>query len=230
MMNKKELENRIIEVIKTIYDPEIPVNIYELGLIYDVNVNDENMVKILMTLTTPNCPVAESLPQEVKDKVKSLDQVSDVELEMTFDPPWNKELMIENFLEEGGVLIESKFREKLNSFNWSIYSNNYVAVYCSKEILVPKWAELLFINYLSPYVKDVVIGNLDDLEKFLFTRKLLKFDAKKYKDKTVMIKGCSNKPVPQQAMGMVISMLLPYVKKLSYGEACSSVPLFKKQL
>ena len=92
MMNKKELENRIIEVIKTIYDPEIPVNIYELGLIYDVNVNDENMVKILMTLTTPNCPVAESLPQEVKDKVKSLDQVSDVELEMTFDPPWNKEL------------------------------------------------------------------------------------------------------------------------------------------
>ena len=93
MMNKKELENRIIEVIKTIYDPEIPVNIYELGLIYDVNVNDENMVKILMTLTTPNCPVAESLPQEVKDKVKSLDQVSDVELEMTFDPPWNTELM-----------------------------------------------------------------------------------------------------------------------------------------
>ena len=77
-MNKKELENRIIEVIKTIYDPEIPVNIYELGLIYDVNVSDENMVKILMTLTTPNCPVAESLPQEVKDKVKSLDQVSDV--------------------------------------------------------------------------------------------------------------------------------------------------------
>ena len=91
-------------------------------------------------------------------------------------------ISIENFLEEGGVLVESKFREKLNSFNWSIYSNNYVAVYCSKEILVPKWAELLFINYLSPYVKDVVIGNLDDLEKFLFTRKLLKFDAKKYKD------------------------------------------------
>ena len=97
-------------------------------------------------------------------------------------------ISIENFLEEGGVLVESKFREKLNSFNWSIYSNNYVAVYCSKEILVPKWAELLFINYLSPYVKDVVIGNLDDLEKFLFTRKLLKFDAKKYKDKTILKK------------------------------------------
>lgn len=104
MMNKKELENRIIEVIKTIYDPEIPVNIYELGLIYDVNVNDKNMVKILMTLTTPNCPVAESLPQEVKDKVKSLDQVSDVELEMTFDPPWNKELMSDEAKLELGFL------------------------------------------------------------------------------------------------------------------------------
>ena len=104
MMNKKELENRIIEVINTIYDPEIPVNIYELGLIYDVNVNDENMVKILMTLTTPNCPVAESLPQEVKDKVKSLDQVSDVELEMTFDPPWNKELMSDEAKLELGFL------------------------------------------------------------------------------------------------------------------------------
>ena len=104
MMNKKELENRIIEVIQTIYDPEIPVNIYELGLIYDVNVNDENMVKILMTLTTPNCPVAESLPQEVKDKVKSLDQVSDVELEMTFDPPWNKELMSDEAKLELGFL------------------------------------------------------------------------------------------------------------------------------
>ena len=103
-MNKKELENRIIEVIKTIYDPEIPVNIYELGLIYDVNVSDENMVKILMTLTTPNCPVAESLPQEVKDKVKSLDQVSSVELEMTFDPPWNKELMSDEAKLELGFL------------------------------------------------------------------------------------------------------------------------------
>ena len=104
MTNKKKLENRIIEVIKTIYDPEIPVNIYELGLIYDVNVNDENMVKILMTLTTPNCPVAESLPKEVKDKVKSLDQVSDVELEMTFDPPWNKELMSDEAKLELGFL------------------------------------------------------------------------------------------------------------------------------
>ena len=104
MMNKHELENRIIEDLKTIYDPEIPVNIYELGLIYDVNVNDENMVKILMTLTTPNCPVAESLPQEVKDKVKSLDQVSDVELEMTFDPPWNKELMSDEAKLELGFL------------------------------------------------------------------------------------------------------------------------------
>ena len=106
-MNREEIIDQyplLAEKLKTVYDPEIPVNIYELGLIYDVNVNDENMVKILMTLTTPNCPVAESLPQEVKDKVKSLDQVSDVELEMTFDPPWNKELMSDEAKLELGFL------------------------------------------------------------------------------------------------------------------------------
>ena len=103
-MTQKKLGDQVVKILKTVYDPEIPVNIYELGLIYDVNVNDENMVKILMTLTTPNCPVAESLPQEVKDKVKSLDQVSDVELEMTFDPPWNKELMSDEAKLELGFL------------------------------------------------------------------------------------------------------------------------------
>ena len=98
-----EIKEKIIEEIKKIYDPEIPVNIYELGLIYDIQI-DQKKAKIKMTLTSPNCPVAESLPQEVKDKVKSLDQVSDVELEMTFDPPWNKELMSDEAKLELGFL------------------------------------------------------------------------------------------------------------------------------
>ena len=82
------LGEKIVNVLKTIYDPEIPVDIYELGLIYDVLVNEDNEVKILMTLTSPNCPVAETLPVEVEEKVKSLDQVKDAEVEITFDPPW----------------------------------------------------------------------------------------------------------------------------------------------
>lgn len=99
-----ELGEKIVKVLKTIYDPEIPVDIYELGLIYDVMVNTDHEVKILMTLTSPNCPVAESLPKEVEDKVKSLENVKDAEVEITFDPPWSKDLMSEEAKLELGML------------------------------------------------------------------------------------------------------------------------------
>ena len=89
-----ELKEKIINEIKKIYDPEIPVNIYELGLIYDVIVN-KNHVKIKMTLTTPNCQVAESLPKEVKDSVMQIDEIEKVDLDLVWDPPWNKSMMSE---------------------------------------------------------------------------------------------------------------------------------------
>ena len=98
------LGEKIVRVLKTIFDPEIPVDIYELGLIYDVFVNEEYEVKVLMTLTTPNCPVAETLPLEVEEKVKSLDDVKDAEVEITFDPPWSKDLMSDEAKLELGML------------------------------------------------------------------------------------------------------------------------------
>ena len=91
-MNLKE---KIITEIKKIYDPEIPVNIYELGLIYDIKIESENLVKVKMTLTTPNCPVAESLPKEVKDSIMKLPEVKDVDLQLVWDPPWDKTMMSE---------------------------------------------------------------------------------------------------------------------------------------
>tara|TARA_B100000123_G_C25611132_1_gene375791 strand:- start:90 stop:416 length:327 start_codon:yes stop_codon:yes gene_type:complete len=103
-IDPKELGETVVKVLKTIYDPEIPVDIYELGLIYDVFLNEDNDVKILMTLTTPNCPVAESLPQEVKDKVASIEGVKSAEVEMTFDPPWSRDLMSEEAKLELGFL------------------------------------------------------------------------------------------------------------------------------
>jgi FeS assembly SUF system protein len=103
-IDTEKLGDEIVRVLKTIYDPEIPVDIYELGLIYDVLVNENFEVKILMTLTSPNCPVAESLPQEVQEKVKSIDDVNDCEVEMTFDPPWNKDIMSEEAKLELGML------------------------------------------------------------------------------------------------------------------------------
>ncbi|MFL1894497.1 DUF59 domain-containing protein [Aquimarina sp. 2-A2] len=103
-IDTNELGEKIVKVIKTIYDPEIPVDIYELGLIYDVFVNEDYDVKILMTLTSPNCPVAESLPEEVREKVKSLNAVNDVEVELTFEPTWSQDLMSEEAKLELGML------------------------------------------------------------------------------------------------------------------------------
>ena len=89
------LKDKIITEIKKIYDPEIPVNIYELGLIYDVKVDDKNNVKVNMTLSTPNCPVAESLPKEVKDSIIAIKGVGKVDLDLVWDPPWDKSMMSE---------------------------------------------------------------------------------------------------------------------------------------
>ena len=90
------LKDKVIKEIKKIYDPEIPVNIYELGLIYDINIDNENNVKINMTLTSPNCPVAESLPNEVKNSVKEIKDVKNVDLNLVWEPPWDKSMMSES--------------------------------------------------------------------------------------------------------------------------------------
>jgi FeS assembly SUF system protein len=94
-MDKTTVKEKIIEQIKTVYDPEIPVDIYELGLIYDIEIEDNGLVKVKMTLTTPMCPVADSLPMEVQEKIIMVDEVTDVDLQVVFDPQWTKEMMSE---------------------------------------------------------------------------------------------------------------------------------------
>ena len=100
----QKIGEEVVGVLCTVFDPEIPVDIYQLGLIYDVQVSTERDVHILMTLTSPNCPVAESLPQEVKEKSRALDSVRDVEVEITFDPQWDKDMMNEEAKLELGML------------------------------------------------------------------------------------------------------------------------------
>ena len=100
-----DIGERRILALKTVYDPEIPVDIYELGLVYDVQISEEGDVKVVMTLTTPNCPVAESLPAEVKQKVEEVDGVKSVDLELTFEPSWNKDMMSEEAKFELGILF-----------------------------------------------------------------------------------------------------------------------------
>lgn len=99
-----ELENKIIDVLKTIYDPEIPVDIFELGLIYEVKIDKDKNVNIEMTLTSPNCPVAESLPKEVEDKVAGIAEVTSAKVNIVFDPPWDKDMMSEEAQLELGFL------------------------------------------------------------------------------------------------------------------------------
>ncbi|MBP6871286.1 MAG: SUF system Fe-S cluster assembly protein [Bacteroidales bacterium] len=103
-IQKKELEEKIIAALKEVYDPEIPVNIYEIGLIYKIRIDDDFLVHIVMTLTTPNCPVAESLPEEVKQKVLAIKGVNDVDLELTFEPPWDMEMLSDEAKLELGIL------------------------------------------------------------------------------------------------------------------------------
>lgn len=103
-MNKEKLHATIIETLETIFDPELPVNIYALGLIYEIKINDNAVVDITMTLTTPNCPVAESLPMEVNQKIAEINGVKDVNLNLTFEPPWDKEMITEEGKLELGLL------------------------------------------------------------------------------------------------------------------------------
>ena len=107
MLTEKQMQEvgeKAVEKICQIYDPEVPVNIYELGLIYDIQVSDEGDVEIEMTLTSPNCPVAETLPVEVEEKVKIVEEVRNVKVNITFDPPWNKDMMSEEAKLELGML------------------------------------------------------------------------------------------------------------------------------
>lgn len=101
---KAELQNKIIEILKTIYDPEIPVDIYELGLVYMIDINDDNFATITMTLTSPSCPVAETLPPEVEQKVASVPGVNGAKVEITWDPPWDKSMMSQEAMLELGFL------------------------------------------------------------------------------------------------------------------------------
>tara|TARA_B100002019_G_scaffold57716_1_gene49563 strand:- start:340 stop:849 length:510 start_codon:yes stop_codon:yes gene_type:complete len=136
---------------------------------------------------------------------------------------------LSQWLDKGIILREKEFRLKLKQHNWKAYRNQFVAIYCSTDAVLPAWASLLVTTYLQPYAKKVVMGTLVDLETNLFTEEIKKINISSFKDKAVIIKGCTDKKVPEDSYVQLISRLQPVVKSLFYGEACSSVPLFKKK-
>jgi len=125
------------------------------------------------------------------------------------------------------ILKENDFRESVKNHDWKIYQNKYIALTCSSDVIIPSWAYLLITVALSPYAKQIVIGSLNDLESAIFQKIISELPLIDYKDKPIIIKGCSKKNIPETAYSQLIHELLPYATSIMYGEACSSVPLYK---
>jgi len=145
-------------------------------------------------------------------------------------PKGNRVILdIKDWLFEGLVLREKDFREQVANHDWSQYDNEYVALTCTSDAIVPAWAFMLLTMHLQPYAKKVVIGSLEQLETSLYQDIINRLDITEFVDKSLIIKGCTNKPVPANAYILLSERLRPVAKSIMYGEACSSVPLFKRK-
>lgn len=134
---------------------------------------------------------------------------------------------IKNWLFQEQILKESDFREHLKNHDWSQYKDHYVALACSTDAIIPSWAYMLISTYVLPFAKKIVVGDLAALETSVFQDIIAHFDIENFVGKPVIIKGCSNKPIPETAYIQLIEKLQPVVKSIMFGEACSTVPLFK---
>ena len=136
-------------------------------------------------------------------------------------------LDIKDWLFEGLILREKDFRAQLEEFDWSEYQDCYVALSCSTDAIIPGWAYMLIATKLQPYARKIIIGDMEMLESSLYQSVLENLDVSEFSDKPVIIKGCSNKPVPANAYLWATTKIQSVAKSVMYGEACSSVPLFK---
>lgn len=136
---------------------------------------------------------------------------------------------IKDWLFDQIILKEKDFRASVKSHDWSRYENTYVALTCSVDAIIPSWAYLLLSSKLAPYSKKIVVGNLELLETSLFQDIIQNLSIESFKEKPIIIKGCAQKPIPPSAFSMLIHKLQPIAKSIMYGEACSTVPLFKKK-
>lgn len=168
------------------------------------------------------------MPDEIINRVANSKLVT-IDLEDYY--PQGKRVLfdIKDWLFEGFVLREKDFRQQVSEFDWSQYQDNYVALTCSSDAIIPGWAYMLLSVQLEPFVKKVVIGSLEILETSIYQDIINNLDVSDFKDKPIIIKGCANKPVPQNAYVMLTARLKPHAKSIMYGEACSSVPLYKNK-
>ena len=151
------------------------------------------------------------------------------DLEKLYQIGTRQSIDLSQWLHQGLLLKEKEFRALLKAHDWSVYRDQFISLHCSTDAILPAWAALLVTTHLQPYARKVVLGTLNDLEVQLFAEEIQLLDISQYKDQPLIIKGCSDKTVPQDAYVQLITKLQPVVKSLFYGEACSSVPLYKKK-
>lgn len=168
------------------------------------------------------------MSEEIKNRVAESKLVT-LDLEELYPKGERVIFDISEWLIDGMILREKGFREEAKNYNWSQYRGKFVAITNSSEAIIPAWAFMLLTVCLNPFAKKIAVGSLNELESILFTEIVSQIDQEKYKNKQVIIKGCSTLPVPENAYILLSQKLQPVVKSLMYGEACSSVPLFKKK-
>lgn len=152
-----------------------------------------------------------------------------LDLEEFYPKGTRLQIDIKDWLFQGLILKEKEFRNLISEHNWEQYKDAYTAIFCSTEAIIPGWAYMLISTKLQPYAKKVVLGSLEDLETILFQTIIEEMNVSDFKDKPVIIKGCSNKPIPPNAYLWATIKLQPVAKSIMYGEACSSVPLYKRK-
>jgi hypothetical protein len=136
---------------------------------------------------------------------------------------------ISQWLHDGFLLKEKDFRERLKNHDWSQYQDGFIAIHCKTEAIIPAWAIILVATYVIPFAKKTINGNIFDLENALYQEVLETVDYSVYAQKSVILKGCSKKPVPESAYVLAVQKLMPFAKSIMYGEACSAVPLYKNK-
>ena len=166
---------------------------------------------------------------EIVNKVKQSDKLVTIDLQKYFDDTPRVGLDLKQFLFKEMILKEDDFREQLENYDWSQFNGKYVGVYCSTDAIISKWAYMLVAQHLAPHAKEVFQGKEDDMLFELYRRKLEDINWSDYEDKFVILKGCSSKekPVPESIYLYATQKLIPHVKKLMYGEACSNVPVYR---
>lgn len=166
---------------------------------------------------------------EIVNKVKQSDKLVTIDLQAYFDSTPRTSIDLKQFLFKEMILKEEEFRQQLEDYDWSAFEGKYVGVYCSSDAIISKWAYMLIGQHLAPYAKEVFKGREEDMLFELYRRNLEEVSWSDYQDKFVILKGCSSdeKPVPDSVYLYATQKLLPHVKKLMYGEACSNVPVYR---